>query len=45
MKYFSWEDSILKAEKSAGTYKYITFVIFYSLGTNVISLSLLKKVK
>lgn len=33
MKYFSWENSIFKAEKSDGTYTYVTFVIFYSLDT------------
>lgn len=39
MKYFSWENSIFKAEKSDGAYRYVTFVIFYSLDTNIRSVS------
>lgn len=35
MKYFSWENSVFKAEKSNGAYRYVTFVIFYLLDTNI----------
>lgn len=35
MKYFSWENSIFKAEKFDGAYKYVSHIYNYSLDTSI----------